>query len=215
MENKSCWFGTQNYKYKIKLNKMEDYYLVNRVSNSYLSIIEGMMLNRPPIDLSEIFEMGSQFHYSILEPHKLNHDYKDIDKVYKMRDSALKDPLLNLIVKQSKAIEFEKEYYPIIDDVEAKMKLDGVLNHDLGLELKSTSCKTEKSFMAAIDHFSIDRQCAWYIDGAKLARIFIFAVSKENPHHTFKYVVTKGDSMYHSGKEKYKKLLMYYKNIIR
>ena len=87
-----------------------DYYEVDRVSNSYLTKLEGMLLNRPPLDLAEIFDFGSQFHYSILEPEKVNHAHKDIEKILKMRDSALKDPLLNLMVKQSKSIEIEKEF---------------------------------------------------------------------------------------------------------
>lgn len=191
----------------------DPYYQVDRVSNSFLSELKQKMKGiKKPGNIEDIFEEGTQFHYAVLEPERVNVDGPYYERIIKMKDVAIRDRSVALFINPGSGRKIEHEYYPEIEGVACKAKMDCVIESiKMGLDLKSTSCKTQWSFDIAIDHFNIDRQCAFYMDVAGLDMILIFAVSKHNPHNSFKFVVRRGDERYIMGRAKYMELLNYYK----
>ena len=60
-----------------------------------------------------------------------------------------------------------------------------------------------------VDFFDWDRSRAWYMDIAGSDRDFIYAISKKNGL-VFKKHITRGDTVYTAGREKYEELAFQY-----
>jgi hypothetical protein len=123
-------------------------------------------------------------------------------------DYMLADPLIRVFVTEmvgqfaffkSISFEFDGETYTI----RGKCKFDLFSRRfKIGVEIKTTSCKTYKAFVASIEFLDYDQAAAWYMDLAKIDRLWIIAICKSTKQ-IFKFVVQRGDETHARGVAKY------------
>lgn len=218
---------------------MDNYYsLRSYVSNSNLSELQMAMGERPPIggDKQKAYDFGNLIDALITEPDLVDHanrrvmvadgtwayfDEATFKRAMKMKEDALKHDTMALLVRNMQFQAVVKEPRFMIESeyahfgLPARIKMDGV-NWGLstGFDLKSTIAKTMKQFRDSLDFFEYDRQCAWYMDVAKLKNFWFAGVGKEplrtGKHPVMFYAVERGDDFYKSGKAKYQRLAEYY-----
>ena len=82
-------------------------------------------------------------------------------------------------------------------------------NGTLGIEIKTTICKTEKQCKQAIIKFDYDQAIAWYMDLAKIEEAVIMFVSKHN-FNVFNFYINKQSQYYIIGKAKYQQIAFDY-----
>ena len=200
-----------------------NYFDLPEVSSSDLGELERMFYNRARPDLEEIFNFGSLVDAMLTERHKLDpyalcltedggRIIQYTGEVWRLAlklEVALRaDPVVarllpgmkgQYIFRRTLAFQYEGEEYKI----RARCKFDLFTRiHKIGLDFKTTSCKTKKEFIGAIDHFDYDKQAAWYMDLAKIDYHWIVGVSKSTGE-IFKYVVQRGDETHARGVAKY------------
>jgi len=184
----------------------EKYFEVPYISASFLKDLKGGYM---PPNISEVFYFGSQFHYSILEPEKLDLSYDHLGKIYEMRDEFFKDELCKAIILHPN-FKREHEVYKTFRGIKAKCKFDGLVKElSFGFELKGLSVRTHNTFLSSIDRFDYDLSSAWYMDLSGIDNHLIVGVSKVN-FKLFKFIVKRGDHIYNRGKEKYEQCLRMY-----
>ncbi len=171
------------------------------VSASFLKSLKGGLPDLPNIE--EIFEFGTQFHYSILEPEKVNLSYDLLWKVNEMKETFEKDDFCKSIVMHP-GVKREHEFYRTIGGIKRKCKFDGIIRSlSFGFDLKSLSVTSDPQFKQAIDRFDYDLGAAWYMDIARVDKFLLIGVSKKKTSKLFKLLVNRGDEMYLRGKQKY------------
>lgn len=121
----------------------------------------------------------------------------------------------HVILRKAEPIIYEGEtvYLPM------RMKADAYVRDLLLTDIKTTGCKTLKSFIDSIFYFNYDRQAAVYLDLARINKILYVGVSKEKnrytrKHDVFKFLVERGDETYLSGLRKKNYLGYKYHNLI-
>lgn len=181
------------------------------LSNSDLKKMkERLGLTRPaPENLQLIFEFGSLFHKSILEPHlvtdeeKRKDDYplaQEMSKTF-WRDQFCRDFAIASDFKR------EHEFYDtlIVEGmtIDARCKADGYREkRKFFLELKSTACESQKSFEAAMLDLDYDQACAHYMLTSRCDVALIVGISKKKPDRLFRRIVKKYDDWYLNGEQK-------------
>jgi len=161
-----------------------------------------------PANLQAIFDFGTLFHETILEPFK-HYDHEETDELKlarKMKDTFFKDELCRMIVMRPD-FQREQEHYEVIEvggmKYEARCKCDGDSKGiSTILELKGLIVTTQKAFDAAIDRLNYDMTAVHYMLTAKRDRQLIIGISKKNPDLLFKRVIKKHDETYLIGEEK-------------
>lgn len=95
------------------------------------------------------------------------------------------------------------EYDGITYQIAARCKFD-LFSHrfKIGVEIKTTACTTRKSFILSIEFLDYDQAAAWYMDIAKIDRLWIIGISKKTKE-IFKFAIERGDETYTRGKAKY------------
>ncbi|MBU1821967.1 MAG: PD-(D/E)XK nuclease-like domain-containing protein [Bacteroidetes bacterium] len=75
-------------------------------------------------------------------------------------------------------------------------------------DLKTTSCRNYKEFLASCERYAYDRQAAFYLDGNPGASHFIFlGVQKQAPFDVFIFEATANPGYIEEGRKKYQALL--------
>lgn len=205
----------------------DPYYSRPEVSNSELGWLEKYWLPQQVIiDLEAAYRFGSLLDAMITEPDKVDYFNRSVDgtvfekeefeKAARMKRVFLSDPfcksLTEMAEMQKVSIdpEFRINYNGYKFTLPVRAKWDFFVNHiDLGADLKSTACTTQKQFEQSIRHFNYDRQCAFYMDIEGKNNFMFVGVSKVNMK-IFKVPVTRGSELYKSGREKYEELAFKY-----
>jgi hypothetical protein len=199
------------------------------VSNSDLSTIEKLL--SPPsrvIDLETAYANGTLIDAMITEPLRVNYfkyrvdgepyqyTVEEFERSEEMKKAFYRDPFCVQMVKQC---SFQKiSYVPqfkIVHDgisftVDAKAKWDLFCDAiDLGGDIKSTACTTQKQCEEALRYFSYDRSRAWYMDLEKRNNDILIFISKVN-FKIFKVPVKRDSELFKEGKVKYRDLAFKY-----
>lgn len=205
----------------------DPYYNRSEVSNSDLTELKNLLYPRTQYgDKEKAFKFGSLLDAMITEPDKVRYDKLMVDDVQYSREDwdlaeamkkslhmeARKDPFLKHVLDMSETQKFsirkdqKFDYCGFEYTLDTRCKWDWWLPHmGFGGDLKSTASETQKQFDEAFDFFDWDRSRAWYMDIESSNKDFIYAISKKNCK-VFKKFITRGDTSYQRGKEKYDEL---------
>lgn len=204
------------------------YYFRKEVSNSDLSWLKKYW--EPAqyvIDLEKAFKFGTLIDCMLTEPHKVNYfkltvageqyTQEDFDQAGEMKKAFYRDPFCSSFIKQ--CITQKTTIVP-----QFNIQLDGGFQFtlaarcrwdlygrsiDLGGDIKSTACETQKQFEEAIRTLDYDRSRAWYMDLAGRNNDILIGISKKN-FKIFKVQIKRGDSLYKAGYDKYRELAFRY-----
>jgi hypothetical protein len=204
---------------------MENYFSRPEVSNSDLSELKKYWLpEQVKIDLEKAYADGTLIDCMITEPHRVDYfklrvaDYpyqfskEDFAKAAEMKKAFYRDSFCQQMVKQcsfqkiSIKPDFKINYCGFEFSIPARCKWDLFCDHiDLGGDIKSTVCTTQKQCEEAVRHFDYDRSRAWYMDLENRSNDILIFISKVN-FKIFKVPVKRDSELYKSGKAKYQDL---------
>src|SRR6476620_7410025 len=145
------------------------------ISNSDIKSFKRKMglLPEEPENLQAIFDFGSLFHATILEPSTVDkEDQSDDAKLSrKMKDSCFKDEMCRMIIMRHD-FKRENEFYEPVRvgpyEFNSRCKADGDSEGiSLFLELKGLNVDSEKAFKLALERFDYDQAVAHYMLTAK------------------------------------------------
>jgi hypothetical protein len=207
----------------------DPYYSRTEVSNSDLSELKKYWLPENKfIDLEKAYADGTLIDCMITEPHKVDYfkyrvvDYpyqfskEDFERSIEMKRAFYKDPFCASMVKQCSfqkiSIEnnFKIEHEGVEFTLPVRCKWDLFCEKfDLGGDIKSTACTTQKQCEEAVHYFEYDRSRAFYMDIENRSNDILIFISKVN-FKIFKVPVKRGSELYNSGKAKYSELAFKY-----
>lgn len=204
--------------------KQIDYYKYPAISNSMLSEFEKKTFNiRHYGDKDKAYALGSMIHTMILEPHKTFHSdiitLSEAAMCRKVADNAKKHPLVKWLCQWSRK---EQEYYwtEPTTGLPCKSKLDVIFKlGKIVVDLKTTSAKNDKEFIASIILYSYDRQAAFYLDACGGKRFIFIGLQKQEPYNI--YVIELNEIEIFQGRKKYKNLMQlaqrmdYFRDILK
>lgn len=213
------------------MSNPDAYYSRSEVSNSDLTELKNMLHPRMQYgDKEAAFRFGSLVDAIITEPDRVNYYRYTVDDVrytedefalaremfLSLRMESKKDGFLASVLKNAETQRFMVnknqpfEYGSFPFTLDTRCKWDWFLTDaGFGGDLKSTFASSQKQFEEAVDFFDWDRSRAWYMDIAGSDRDFIYAISKKNCQ-VFKKFITRGDSTYRRGRDKYEELAFQY-----
>lgn len=179
---------------------------VSDIKKFLSNVGEGHVLQSP--NIQAIYAMGTTFHETILEPHKIDETHKDDDRILatKMKVTFYKDPMCRDFIL-AKDFEREKEIYGEVTvggmTYISRCKADGIRpGIKTILELKGLSVTNKKAFEMAIDELNYDMAAVHYLLTSKCERMIIVGISKKKPDLMFKRIIKKHDETYLMGEEK-------------
>lgn len=188
---------------------MNDYFQHPFISNSDIKDFKkkaGIIVREDPPNLQAIFDFGSLFHATILEPHLAKRDSPDYALAKEMRDTFWKDPTCRGFAI---ARDYHREY-PVFNEVKVgsykvklRCKMDGVRTSlKMMLELKGLGVETEKAFREALVRNDYDQAVAHYMITGDMRMALIVGISKKDPRQLFKWYVKRHDEFFLSGEQK-------------
>lgn len=194
------------------------------VANSDLSWLQN--LGKPEMDLENAYKQGNLIDAMITEKHRVDYFKKRVDSVQytddefaageEMKKAFYKDRFCADMVKHCsfQRISYQPEFKIMHDGIEftmpAKAKWDLFCEKfDLGGDIKSTACTTQKQCEEVVRHFSYDRSRAWYMDLEGRSNDILIFISKKN-FKVFKVPVPRDGEIYKDGKAAYQKLAFDY-----
>lgn len=225
--------GSKDYHFFIYLHilkprmveEKDPYYFRPEVSNSDLTqLAKYWMPDNLVYDIEAAYRFGGFFDAMITESHKVNFfkrtfagqvfNESEFKMAEKMKDSYWKDSFCSLLTKHSdmQKVSVRKDFPIQYGDI--RFTLDVRLKWDLYAmksplkmtgDIKSTTAKTEKEFIAACHYFQYFRQRAWYMDIDEVDRDMLIGVSKVN-YKVFKLPVVRGGEFHKIGQEQYQDL---------
>lgn len=161
-----------------------------------------------PANLEQIFEFGTLFHQTILEPHKnYNHEPSaELRLATNMKDTFFKDDICRMFIT-GHDFKREEEFYEVVEvggmQYKARCKADGSRRGISSLlELKGLKMTSSKTFDAAIDRLNYDMTAVHYMLTARAERMLIVGISKIDPRIIFKKIIKRCDETYIVGEEK-------------
>lgn len=196
----------------------DPYFSRPEISNSDLTSLKNELNpNQFEVDPTEAYAFGSLLDAMITEPHRINwidgtFDGEPVpitfDKAKKMMFAWMNSDRCQ---QMTKGADFQKvsiknqdfTYNGITFNLDTRCKWD-FFGHLSG-DIKSTSAKTEKQFIAACHHFDYFRSRAWYMDIENTDRDIIIGISKVN-YKIFMVPISRGDDLYNKGKSEYLEL---------
>jgi len=178
------------------------------------------------IDLEKAYKEGNLIDAMITEPHRVNRFKKTVDSVQyteeqfhmgeEMKKAFLRDPFCANMLKHcsfqriSYQPSFKVEHDGFEFSLPAKAKWDLFCEKfDLGGDIKSTACTTQKQCEEAVRYFCYDRSRAWYMDLEGRSNDILIFISKKN-YKVFKVPVPRNGSIYKEGKAAYQELAFKY-----
>ena len=186
------------------------YFAHPHISNSDIKSFKrkmGLLPEEPP-NLQAIFDFGSLFHATILEPSTVNkEDQSDDAKLArKMKDTFFKDEMCRMVIMRHD-FKREREFYESVKvgpyEFNSRCKADGDSEGiSLFLELKGLNVDTEKAFKLALERFDYDQAVAHYMLTARRKTELIVGISKKKPDLLFKKVVKMNDDFFACGEQK-------------
>lgn len=166
-----------------------------------------------PENIQDIYDMGTETHSGVIEPHKMRVgilDQDQIELISAMSKTFWRDKMCRDIM-MAPDLRREHEFYRVnrFGLEGARCKADSESRKlQVCLELKGLSVSTEKGFRDAILHHDYDQAGAWYLNtmtGFNFYRYqLIVGLSKKNPDLLFKMLIDRSHPYYASGMEKVK-----------
>jgi len=162
-----------------------------------------------PQNIQEIYDLGTELHHSITEPHKMSllPGTEQYELAIEMRKTFFKDQLCrNFIMTHD--FRREHEFYRTNrHGISARCKTDG---DSKGLrtifEFKGLAVTTQKGFEDAIVNFDYDQGAAWYLDVCSgyvvYKQVLMVGISKKQPDRLFKLLIDRNHKYYKTGSEK-------------
>lgn len=152
--------------------------------------------------LQQIYEFGTLFHSSILEPYAANSN-----GAAKMKYRFFQDDMCRMIVNRP---DFKRESEHYNEKVEVgglqykgRCKCDGESKGiSTILELKGLSVTNYKAFEASIDMLNYDLAAVHYMLTTGYGMLIIVGISKEEHPKMFKKIIKKHDELYLQGEQK-------------
>ena len=208
----------------------DEYYGRPEASNSDLSMLAKYWQPfQISYDIEKAYRFGTLVDCMLTEPHRVDYyrftccDWQytaeEFAQAEEMKKSFLRDELCRILVQQSDLQKvtvrpkFRIVYAGLIFYLPMRMKADFNAKRILKMlaDLKTTTAKTTKEFIAMIKAFSYDRQAAVYMDMEDCDQFMLIGISKSPPYQVFKVAIRRGDDLYLSGKAKYEELgFLYY-----
>lgn len=204
---------------------MVNYYELPQVSNSDLTALARACNALPDRrdELEDIFNFGSLVDAMLTESYKCRWDdmlLANDDATFtrytpdvwaqavSMVRQAKKDPVISLAIKKMigqyvfvRRIGFTFE--GVEDYIDMRCKFDQFSKAMcMGMEYKTTSCRTRNQFREAVAHFHWDRAAAVYMDLARIDQHWICGISKQT-EEVFKIAVPRVSEIYQVGLKKY------------
>lgn len=187
---------------------MDNYFQHDYISNSDLKDFKKKLGRsfEDPANLQEIFEFGSLFHATILEPHLADKKHEDYELALAMRDTFWKDPVCRAFAMAS---DFRREQ-PFFEErvvgpykVKVRCKCDGVRTRlKVFLELKGLNLDNEKAFRSALERYDYDQAASHYSITGDFGMGMIVGISKRDPTKLFKWFTKRHDEFYLGGEQK-------------
>ena len=189
---------------------MSHYFGHSNISNSDIKSFKQKLglLPQQPENIQAIFDFGSLFHATILEPSTVdkNDQSDDAKLARKMKDTFFKDEMCRMIIMRHD-FKREREFYEKVRvgkyEFNSRCKADGDSEGiSLFLELKGLNVDSEKAFKMALERFDYDQAVAHYMLTAKRKTELIVGISKKKPELLFKKVVKMNDDFFAVGEQK-------------
>lgn len=209
------------------LINQDNYRQFPAISNSDLTWLQKYwMPENRIIDLEKAYKEGNLIDAMITEAHRVNFYKKRVDEVQytddqflmgeEMKKAFFRDTFCQNMVKHcsfqriSYRPSFLIQHEGFEFTVPAKAKWDLFCEKfDLGGDIKSTACTTQKQCEEAVRHFCYDRSRAWYMDLEGRSNDILIFISKKN-FKVFKVPVPRGGDIYKTGKAAYQELAFKY-----
>lgn len=156
------------------------------MSNSALSSIKDHILGLPGFTGEESYlAVGREIHRAILEPHKTPVDYpftpEHLATIRGVVKSAIDSHQLQSMLRGG---EHEQWFNMLYRGVYIRGVIDSQKGRK-GLDLKTTSCATQKAFIRSAVNYSYFRQGALYMRAKNLEEFWIVGLQKKPPHKIF------------------------------
>jgi hypothetical protein len=196
------------------------YFNHNYTSNSDLKALAYKVAGKEkPENIQDIYDLGTELHYNITEPHKMTllPGTEKYELAMEMRKTFFKDDLCRNFI-MSHDFRREHEFYRVLrNGVNARCKTDG---DSKGLktifEFKGLSVTTQKGFEDAIVNFDYDQGAAWYLDVCsgfvQYKQVLMVGISKKQPDRLFKLLVDRNHLYYKTGSEKIRERVQLWKS---
>lgn len=195
------------------------------VSNSDLTWLQKYWMPEDRfVDLQKAYANGTLIDAMITEPDRVDffklrvkgEDYlysaDEFESAKEMKKAFYNDPFCASFVKQCKfqhisyVPDFKVKYDGLEFSLAAKCKWDLFRTDiDLGGDIKSTACTTQKQVEEALRYFQYDRSRAWYMDLENRNNDILIFISKVN-YKIFKVPIKRNDQLFKEGKAKYEML---------
>lgn len=202
----------------------DPYYFRSEISNSDLSELAKYWLPENILyDIEAAYRFGTLIDCMITEAEKINY-YKftcagvqytmeEFELAKAMKASFWADEFCKIIASHSEmqkiivVEDFRIEYDGFSFTLPMRCKFDLYALPKLGMtgDIKSTTAKTTKQFIAACHHFGYFRQRAVYMDLSGSNKDILIGISKEN-NEVFKVPIIRGSELYNIGKAQYQEL---------
>lgn len=190
---------------------MSAYFDHSSISNSDIQkFLQQIGLKREmPANIQAIYDLGTEFHSGILEPHKRRPDIltkEQNELIDKMAKTFWEDKMCRDFAMAKDFIR-EKEFYEPLQvggmEICARCKMDGARTGiKMQLELKGLNVTTEKQFFESLVSLDYDRAVAHYQLTSKYHWSLLVGISKKNPKLLFKKLVKRFDNFYAEGEHK-------------
>lgn len=207
----------------------DNYRAFPAVANSDLTWLQKyFMPENRWIDLQKAYANGTLIDAMITEPHRVNYfDLTVKGEVYQyssdefeaakeMKKAFMRDPFCQQMMqicsfqRISYQPGFQIEFDGFKFSMAAKAKWDLFAEGcDMGGDIKSTACTTQKQCEEAVRYFEYDRSRAWYMDLEARSNDMLIFISKAN-FKVFKVPVKRDSEIYKVGKSKYQELAFKY-----
>lgn len=187
---------------------MNEYFQHDFISNSDIKDFKKKigLMREDPENLQEIFDFGTLFHSTILEPHLSDKKHEDYELALAMRDTFWKDPTCRGFAI---APDFRREIASFEErtvgpyKIKMRCKADGARPRiKMMLELKGLNVDKEKYFREALTRFDYDQAIAHYMITGDYRLALIVGISKKDPTKLFKWYVKRHDEFYLGGEQK-------------
>ncbi|KAA9341199.1 PD-(D/E)XK nuclease-like domain-containing protein [Larkinella humicola] len=186
-----------------------DYRSISRYANSDLTEFRNLFFGYPVRPRGPAQAFGTAFHELILEQELTIELTTALQKqADQMRNALQKDSFARLVLQEAR-----KEVIEVWDDdqtgLPCKSRLDLWLpSEEMIVDVKTTSARSYREFLASCLAYDYDRQGAFYLDSKPPAsRFVLLGVQKQAPFSIFYFEATACKGCIEGGRKKYHALL--------
>ena len=186
------------------------YRTMPRYANSDLSEFRNLLFsNKAPKPAGAALVFGTLFHRQLMESVVPDDVSPAMSRqLNAMHASALHNKFLANVLETAQ-VEQVRIWDDKITGLPCKAQLDlWVIENELIVDVKTTSCRTYGEFLKSCEQYGYDRQAAYYLDGTPGAKRFvIIGVQKQAPYEVFYFEASACRGCIEGGRKKYQGLL--------